>query len=534
MLTGDIPWPDEFVERYRRAGYWSDQTLTDLLRSWSAGYGDHVAVIDGHRRVTYRALEDRVGRLAGGLRERSIERDSDIVVHLPNSLEFLLVCFALFRLGARPVLALPAHRRSEIRHLCEVSGATGYIARDRFQGFDHRELARELTSSIPDLHHVFICGDSEEFTALEDVDGDPEQGPGPDPGDVAFFLLSGGTTGPPKLIPRTHRDYAYNVGLSASNAGLGPDDVYLAVLPVAHNYALGCPGVLGTLATGGTVVMSPTPSPDDAFELIARERVTVTGLVPPLALLWCELAGTADLSSLRLLQVGGAKLTPEGARRIGCALDCRLQQSFGMAEGLLSQSAPGDSAELTSRAQGRPLSPGDEIRIVDEEDRGVAPGEVGRLLTRGPYTIRGYYRAEAYNARAFTEDGFLRTGDLVRRLPSGHLVVEGRVTDTINRGGDKVAPDELEDHLLQHPGVVDVAVAGVPDAVMGERTCAWVVARDPALRLPEIARFLRECGVAAYKIPDRLELLDALPHTGIGKVDRARLPRRAVPERRRP
>lgn len=448
-----------------------------------------------------------------------------MVVQLPNTASFVVVFLALVRVGAAPVLALPAHRESEIGYLCELSEARAYVIPDVDGGFDFRKMARGLP-----VEHVVVDGDAQEFTALADIDTDPEGVPEPPgPADVGVFLLSGGTTGLPKLIPRTHRDYVYNLEASAEVCGFTADTVYLVVLPAAHNFALACPGILGVFAAGGTVVLAPSGSPDEAFPLIERERVTVCAVVPPIALLWLDAVSWSeeDLSSLRLLQVGGAKFAAERAAQVPRVLGCAVQQVFGMAEGLLNYTRLDDPADLVERTQGRPLSPADEIRVVDGDGNDVPPGEVGELLTRGPYTLRGYYRAPAHNARAFTPDGFYRTGDLVRRLPSGHLVVEGREKDQINRGGDKISAEELENHLLAHPSVHDAAVVGMPDPVMGERTCAFLVLREngrgraPSLR--EIKEFLRERGVAAYKFPDRLETAGTFPRTAVGKIDKKAL-----------
>jgi len=464
-----------------------------------------------------------------GLRRLGIGDGDRAVVQLPNTDAFVVLFFALLRAGAVPVLTLPAHRESEIVHVAETAAATAYAIPDVSDGFDHRALARAVRKAVPSVQHVLVAGDPAEFTALADLDTEPVPLPAPDPGDVAVLLLSGGTTGKPKLIPRTHDDYAYNVRASAEICGFDSTTVYLVVLPTAHNFALACPGLLGTLMAGGTVVLSPTPSPDDAFALIEREKVTATAVVPPIALLWLDAVEweEADLSSLRLLQVGGSKLGAEPAARVEPALGCTLQQVFGMAEGLLNYTRLDNPSELVIGTQGRPLSPADEIKVVDEEGDDVLPGGTGELLTRGPYTLRGYYRAPGHNGRTFTEDGFYRTGDLVRVLPSGHLVVEGRAKDQINRGGDKISAEELENHILAHPGVHDAAVVGMPDETMGERTCAYLVPRGeraPAQR--ELSAFLAERGVAAYKVPDRVEAVDVFPRTPVGKIDKKALGRR--------
>ncbi|HEY3830123.1 MAG TPA: AMP-binding protein [Solirubrobacteraceae bacterium] len=520
-----MSWPAKVADDYRRKGYWEGLTLGALLRSWAEVHGERTALVSGEDRLSYAQLDSRVDRLAAGLVKRGIAPGERIVVQLPNITELVTVSFALFRIGALPVMALPAHRRSELSYLCDFSEAVGYVVADRYQGFDYRRLASEVQDAAPALEHVFVAGDPGEFVALGDMDEDPITLPDPDAADVALFLLSGGTTGPPKLIPRTHEDYAYNLRISGEVAGLDSDAVYLAALPAAHNFALGCPGVLGTLRAGGKAVLALTGSPDETFPLIERERVTITALVPPLALMWMDAAAhnNHDLSSLELVQVGGSKLGAEPARRIRPTLGCTLQQSFGMAEGLLSQTRADDTEGIRTISQGRPISPGDEIRVVDSSGQDIRDGGVGELLVRGPYTTRGYYRAPDYNKSVFTSDGFFRTGDLVKLTPAGNLIIEGRARDVINRGGDKIAADEVEDHLLAHPAIRGAALVAIPDDVMGERTCVCVIPRGQPPTLREIAQFLRGRGLAAYKVPDRLEVLDSFPLTGVGKVSKADL-----------
>lgn len=526
-----ISWPDELADAYRRAGHWQGRTLDDLMRDWAVRYADRTALVAGTDRLSYTELDARIDRLTRRLRLLGMRTDDRVVVQLPNIAEFVILCFALFRIGAQPVLALPAHRSSEINYLCEVSDAVALVIPDKHAGFDHRRLATEARGHAPGLRHVLVTGDPGDFLPLEaapdETADESETAPTApiDAGSVALFLLSGGTTGLPKLIPRTHDDYAYNLSASAEVCGFDESTVYLAALPVSHNFPFGCPGILGTFHVGGTVVLAKSPAPPDAFPLIESERVTATALVPPLALLWMEAAAWAgrDLSSLRLLQVGGAKFKAEAAQRVRPSLDCQLQQVFGMAEGLLCYTRLGDPDDVVINTQGRPMSPSDEIRIVDPEDNEVAPGELGELHTRGPYTLRGYYRAEEYNKRAFTTDGFYRTGDLVRQTETGHLVVEGRAKDIINKGGEKISAEEVENHLLAHPAIRDAAVVGMPDPVLGERSCVYVIPREEPPTLPELVRFLRSRGLADYKVPDRLELVAEFPGTGVGKVSKKEL-----------
>ncbi|NKQ55819.1 AMP-binding protein [Amycolatopsis sp. K13G38] len=499
MLDGCVPWPEELAERYRREGYWQGKTLDTLITEADRSKVALVAA-DG-RRWTYGELDAWIARVAAGLSEVVRPRER-VVLQLPNVPEFVVALFALLRVGALPVLALPAHRESEIVPLCRLSEAAAYVITGEFAA-----LGKIVRESVPSVREVIeILPEAE-----------PVELPEPDPADVALFLLSGGTTGTPKLIPRTHNDYLYNARASAEVSGFTEDTVYLVALPAAHNFALASPGLLGAFAAGGTVVLAPDPSADSVFELIEREKVTATGVVPPVALLWMDAAEFADedLSTLELLQVGGAKFNADPASRVRETLGCGLQQVFGMAEGLLNFTRLDDPEELIVTTQGRPLCPADEVRVL----------EGGELLTRGPYTLRGYYRAEEHNARSFTEDGFYRSGDLVRQLPSGHLIVEGRVKDQINRGGEKIPAEELENHLVAHPDVHDAAVVGMADEVMGERTCAFLLVKGTAPGLREVKAFLRERGVAEFKLPDRIEVLDEFPLTKVGKVSKAALTR---------
>jgi 2,3-dihydroxybenzoate-AMP ligase len=344
---------------------------------------------------------------------------------------------------------------------------------------------------------------------------------------VAVFLLSGGTTGLPKLIARTHDDYAYNASRSAEVAGLDAGSVYLVSLPASHNFPLACPGILGTLLAGGRVVLLPSPEPARAFAAIEAEHVTHTAVVPAVAARWLDYAatrGAGQLAALRVLQVGGARLADELARKVRPVLGATLQQVFGMAEGLLNYTRLDDPEEVICTTQGRPLSPADEVRLVDELDQDVPEGQPGSLLTRGPCTPRGYYRAAEQNARAFTGDGWYRSGDICRRTPEGNLIVEGRDKDMINRGGEKVSAEEVENLLYQLPAVAAVAAVAMPDPEIGERVCVYVVPRPGrSVTLAEITAAMDAAGVARYKFPERLELVPELPATKVGKIDKKAL-----------
>jgi 2,3-dihydroxybenzoate-AMP ligase len=537
------PWPQELQDSYRAQGYWEGVPLGDLLRQAAHAAGNRTAIIAGNKQWTYQQLDERADQLAAGFIAQGIRAGSYVVLQMPNCGEFFEVLFALFRVGAAPVLALPSHRYSEINYFCQHTHAVAYIACDTHAHFDYRELGQRLKDEAL-VEKVIIAGEINSHNgcvALEALYQAVTLSaqvsiPAPSPSAVALFQLSGGTTGVPKLIPRTHDDYYYSVKASASICALTHSSVYLAVLPVMHNFPLSSPGALGVLLAGGTLVLAETGAPDVAFKLIEKHNVTITAVVPPLALAWMnayenlrESPDRPNLASLEVLQVGGAKFSEEAAQRVTPILGCKLQQVFGMAEGLVNYTRLNDDITTILTTQGRPISPADEIRIVDDMDLPIAEGETGHLLTRGPYTIRGYFRAAEHNAKAFTPDGFYRTGDLVRMTKAGYFVVEGRAKDQINRGGEKIAAEEIENHLLAHPCIHDAALVAMPDAYLGERSCAFVVLRDSTLttqqspKAKDLLRFLHERGLAAYKIPDRIEFVAALPQTKFGKVDKKTL-----------
>ncbi|MFL6587280.1 MAG: (2,3-dihydroxybenzoyl)adenylate synthase [Luteimonas sp.] len=519
-------WPDDFVARYRAAGHWRGETFPGFLRERATRFADATAVVGGDTRWTYAQLWAEAERIAAGLLASGLAPGDRVVVQLGNIPEFVAVVCALFRAQLVPVYALPAHRLTEVAHFARKAEASAYVCAERYETFDYRTLARDLQAEVPAVRQVFVVGDAAEFVSVDALDGPRDALPGdPDPQSVAFLQISGGSTGLSKLIPRTHDDYIYSFRASNDLCGIDADSVYMVALPAAHNFPMSSPGFFGALYAGARVVLSPGPGPDAAFPLIARERVTCVGLVPPLALLWADAAGKTshDLSSLQVLQVGGAKLVPEAARRVVAGLGCTLQQVFGMAEGLVNYTRLDDADELVLTTQGRPISADDEVLVVDDHGAPVADGEIGHLLTRGPYTIRAYHNDEAANARSFTDDGFYRTGDMVQRLPSGHLIVQGRATDHINRAGEKISAEEIEDHLLAHPQVFDAAVVSIPDEFLGERSCAFVIPGDEKPRPAELKAWVRGRGLAAFKVPDQIVFVDAFGTTAVGKVSRREL-----------
>src|SRR5215470_14822051 len=536
MLDGVTPFPAEFAARYRELGYWEDRPLIAGFTGALAKNADRTALVDGAGAVTYRQLDERSARLARVLLDLGFGPLDRVIVQLPNTATFAYLYFALQRIGAVPVLALPGHRKREIGQFAEISGARALAVPAAVRGFDFTAMAAEVMASNPALRLCFVQGadgplPGPQFVRLEDLLAREPRASAQalsevsiDPADPALFLLSGGTTGIGKLIPRSHNDYLYNSKIAAAVCEIGEGDVLLDVLPIEHNLPLGCPGLQGFLLSGGTVVLGTSTRSRDVFELIQRHRVTHIHLVPALLIRWIDDPAIAgyDLSSVRVIQSGGQRLQPEVRRRAEHALPgCFIQENFGMAEGLIMFVRSSDPPEVRQETCGRPASPDDEVYLVDAEGQVVPDGEPGELIVRGPYTLRGYFRSPEHNARAFTADGFYRSGDLLRKMPSGNYVVEGRVKDLINRGGEKISAEEVENLILGHPAVLNVACVPVPDPVLGERMCACVILRPGQhLTLPELVSFLVAQEIARHKLPERLAIFATFPLSPVGKVSK--------------
>lgn len=525
------PWPDDLAERYRQAGYWIDQPLTHILDAQMAAAPDAPALVCGGRRFSYADLDRASGNLAAHLAQRGLGHGDTALVQLPNVAEFYMVFFALLRIGVAPVNALFSHRRLELAEYARQINPRVVIAARGHELFQDDSFIAELRAG--GATEILLLGeDAAEHSLTRHLQqpGDLPEGAGPTPaGEVAFFQLSGGSTGTPKLIPRTHNDYDYSIRASVQICGVTAATRLLCALPAGHNFTLSSPGALGVLHAGGTVVMAPSPEPLACFRLIRDEAVTMVPLVPPAVALWLRAveedpARRVMLDSVDLMLVGGASFAEATAGRVPEVLGCRLQQVFGMAEGLVNYTRLSDPDEVIFATQGRPISPDDELRILDEDGQPVPDGSPGALAVRGPYTFRGYYRSPEHNAKAFDALGFYHSGDVVVRA-GGNLRVVGRIKDQINRGGEKIAAEEIENLLLRHPDVTHAALVATPDAHLGEKSCAFLVLRAGAARLspPALRRHLLDLGVAEYKLPDRIRFTDALPLTAVGKIDKRRL-----------
>jgi 2,3-dihydroxybenzoate-AMP ligase len=437
MLEGCTPWPPDFARPYRDKGYWEGLTLSQVMDASVERFGNCEALVFGNARITYRDLGQRIDRLAYHLAQAGLKLSDRVVLQLPNIPEFAYAFLALVKIGVIPVMALRAHRLTEIRHFVEHSGAVGYFIPERVGDFDCRQMADEVRAGATGLDYVFVAGAPGDGqiplgamieTPVDEADLRPVlEANHPAPGDVALMLLSGGTTALPKLIPRTHDDCVCNFKQSGRVAGIDGDSVFLAVLPLAHNYSLGSPGMMATLEQGGREVIATGTDAETVFGLAERERITVIAAAVPLITKWVnsDAAPRYDLGALKVVQNGGARLAPDLRQRMRDMLGCVPAEIYGTAEGLLNMVHLDDADDLLLHSSGAPVCADDEIKVLDDNDNEVEDGEACELVVRGPYTIRCYYNVPDINAEAFTDDGFYRMGDIVR-LRGRHIFTEGR------------------------------------------------------------------------------------------------------------
>ena len=535
MLPGVVPFPPEFAARYRAKGYWLDRSLRDEFAGVWRKFADRAALIDGGRRYTYAEIDRITDNLALNLLDLGLKPLDRVVPTLPNTAEFVLLYFALQKLGCIPIAALVTHRYSEISQFVRISQAAACIYPERTGDFAFSPVLKRIADENPCLKLRLILGHpGPGEVSLTDLVERPARLSNSrlaelkfDPTDPCVFQLSGGTTGIPKLIPRTHNDYAYNSKMAAQVCEVGADSILLLALPLAHNLPLACPGIQGFFLNGGTVVLSPTTRPEDMLPLVAKHRITHIKVVPALLirLINSPEVGRYDTSSVRYIQSGGQRLQPEVRLKTRELIPTAfVQENFGMSEGMLFFVRRDDPEDARLETVGRPISPDDEVRLLDDDDNEVPFGEAGELCARGPYTLRGYFGAVEHNKKAITADGFYRSGDLMRQHPSGNYMVEGRKKDLINRGGEKISAEEIENLILQHPAVQNVACIAVPDSSLGERMCACVVAhKGKSLTLEELVKFLAAKEIAKFKLPERLHLMTEFPLSTFGKVSKKAL-----------
>ncbi|MEW6665208.1 MAG: AMP-binding protein [Thermodesulfobacteriota bacterium] len=539
-LEGAVPYPADVIREYVERGWWQNLTFGDVLDRSAALQAERTAVVDPRSRFTYAQLKDRVDRFALALLKSGVERYDRILLQLPNRSEFLVAFYGMQRIGAVPILAIPRHGSREISHFLELMQPVAWILPSRDGNRLFSGLIAQVDPRRKGVEHVIMVGEGGEtppgVLSMEDLSSDraPAGGSGedlsrrrPDPNDVALILITGGTTGMPKGVPRTHNSYLANIRYT--NAGTRPEDVRALCTPIGHSMAHQGP-VGGSIFYGATLCLVEVPRARFILEAVERHRVTMLSLVPTQLedILSLPELNQYDLTSLRTVRTAGAALRPETAKKAETFLRAIgadfVGGGFGSSEGPCATHHAGEPPEVFRMSIGKPMCEGDRWKVVDEREQELGPNMEGELAAKGPCVFTGYYRSEAENREIFTRDGYYKMGDIGRIDEEGYIYITGRKKDIIQRGGEGIIPSEIEAMLLLHPHIDSAAVVAMPDPRLGEKACAYVTLRPgKRLSLEETVDFLKSKGAGVLQLPERLVVVETLPRTEIGKIDKKAL-----------
>ena len=521
MNRGQLGWG------YRHTGHWRPETLMQRFDRTCVQDPHGVALVDGDRRLTFVEIDLLVGRLARHLVQLGIQPRDVVSWQLPNWWEAAVVHLAALRVGALPNPVNPIYRASELRSVLGEARPKALVVPKTFRGFGYAGLASKVRHDVPTLDQVIVARGTApgavELDALLENDAPAPPWIRPDdPSAIALLLYTSGTTGTAKGVQHTHETLLYEIESLRHIHSITPQDRYLGGAPVAHIAGL-VYGVLMPFVLGTSTVFLDRWDARAALDLIERERVTFqTGTPTFLQTLGDDPnADRRDLSRFRLFSTGGASITAELIRDAGKRLGCVVKRAYGSTEvPTLTATSVDDPEDTRLETDGRVIGPA-EMRIVTDRGRDVRLGNEGEIWARSPEVFMGY-RDPSLDEEAFGTDGWYRTGDIGRVDADGYLRVTGRLKDIIIRGVENISVKEIEDLLSEHPAVAEVAVVGMPDRRLGERTCAVVVPRPGHTpTLEGLVDFLSGREIAPQKLPERLELRDQLPKTASGKVVKA-------------
>lgn len=534
LLEGTTPYSRDDVESYLRNGWWTGLTLGDLLDRAAGVHPDKEAFVDRESRLTFAQARESADRLALAFLELGIRPLDRVLVQLPNWNEFVPAYFGLQKIGAIPVMLIDRYRQQEVERLAEISQATSWIVPVRYGKVDYLPIIRDVLTTTPRLQRVItVRGEApgEGFPCLERLAAQTEPTTAalvrlvelaPDARQVCHMGPTGGTTGMPKVVCRTHNSLGACVGFCSLAWEQHCEDVNLIVGSIGHDLNF-TKGFLGSLITMGSIVMLDTADMQIVCETIQRERVTSIVWVPTLAqrLLQYERLDDYDLSSVKKMHCGGGVAVPSLIRGVFGRLGVRFCNGYGATEGMTTITRPVDDLETVCSTVGRPTCPADIYKVVDGTGAALPPDTSGELLVKGPSVFTGYYRNDEENSRVFEPDGFFHTGDVAKISPKGYVTITGRIKEMINRGGESISATQIEDLIDRHPAVAFVAVVAMPDPVMGERVCAYIQpTAGESLTFEEIIVFLRAEKASVLALPERIEFVGAMPYTPAQKVDK--------------
>lgn len=529
-----LPLRIEALESYRSNGYWADKTLGDMVEEAARKWPARIALASKERRLSFLELDQLSTRLAQGFLEIGLRTGDMVAVQLPNSIEHVLTIFALGKIGAVCNIIVPLMREKEVSHILNHCKSKCIIIPREHAGYNHLDMVRRISGSTPSLQTVIVLGEADSSEGVTSFDGllsgslkkdyapDHLRAFRPSPDAVSLVGFTSGTTAQPKAYLHTHNTEYFNsycCALADALPFLGRPAVNIALPGFAWMYGRIC-NVHGGVIGGATTVIVDRMDPDTILAAVKAERPTHIHAAPAVyrSLVEGLLSLDDDVrSNLAVINYAGSTI-PHGLASQLRGI-CDLVTCYGLSEvsPICSMSIM-DSPEAQKYASGRP-SWGNKVRIIDEKGAPVGLGEAGEIAMTGPGLFLGYLGQPEETAKAFLDDGFFRTGDSGFFDEALYLNITGRIKDVIDRGGVKFSAREVEELILAHPKVRDVAIVGAPDKRLGEKACAFVVTRDGVtLSLEELVAFLRQKGIATQKFPERLENADELPYTPTGKL----------------
>ncbi len=520
----------EMLKEYRP--FWGDVTYADMWDRNAKLYPDREAIVDNRTRLTWAQAKVWIDRLALGLRDMGFKRDDLLVIQLPNWVESYMLRVACEKAGILSLIALRNWRHAELEHTFHKSGAVGIVVPTQYEGRDYYQMIQELRPKLPNLRHILVAGENTPpgVTSVRQMVETPIETKYPadylarekhKPDEVMLFLTSG-STGFPKFVEQPIGGRLNFMRQTGERWKLSKEDVFASLSPV------------GTGPSAMVYLMAPSFAckiailesfdAEEALKLIQREKVTVIGTVPAITIMMVQHPNFSkyNLSSLRMVFAGAAPWTYSMAMDVQKKFGCTVLHGFGAVDmGVGPMHTVDETTEERLLTVGKPM-PGGILKIVDSQGKELPRGEVGELVGGGPHSSSGYYKDLEATRQAWTADGWYHTGDWAKFDEKGNLIIVGRIKDMILRGGQNVYPIELETMLVTHPKVKDCAIVAMPDDVLGEKTCAYIVPKPgQSITFDEVVGFLRSKHIASYKLPERLEIREKLPLLpDVAKVDK--------------
>ena len=535
-LEGFIPYNREDAQKYTHFRWWPGLTFGDMLDKAADIYPHKEAFVDGKIRLTFLQARQHVDRLAISMMELGIKPLTRVLVQVPNWNEFVYGYIALQKIGAIPVLLIDRYRQLEINHLAQLTGATTWIVPEQYKKIDYLPIIRDVVENNPAMVNVILargaahegCLNLEKLidrAALSKDNLDRLANRRPDPDQVAHMGPTGGTTGLPKVAPRTHNSLLCSAEYAARAWEMESSDVCLLAGPIGHDLTF-TKGFCASIITLGKTVFLDSTKADDICRTIEAERVTAVVWVPTLAKRLINFEGLQDydVSSLKKMHCGDGASLPDLIKGVREKLDCTFYNGYGGTEGQTALTRSDDGPETVTTTVGRPTCPYDNYKVIDSRGKELLPNTCGELVIKGPKVFTGYYKSPEENENVFLPDGFFRIGDLAMIDEKGYLTLCGRLKEMINRGGESISSTEIEKLISSHPEVALVAVVPMPDPEMGERACAYIQP-TPGVELDfnAVITFLKDNKASVLQLPERIEFMDKIPLTPTGKLDKRAL-----------